>query len=444
MRAQRPLRRIEQLIPVFLRRRILERTRHKFVPRIQIVSARSSHRTGQHMKQHQGAGWLPSAQIAGRAAPPKMRCEAASGSRDLARRLDDDVRFHSAFFFRKLRREFRVVPLQRLDQSFETLAFRPKSVDFKFFPVGPALHKLGVEAIFPKDNHRHCQQHRCFGPGIARHPVVRHARRIRKARIHDGKFRSRHFSFNNALGVRIEIMARLKMGGEQKNKARVSVVRRRPVGIVPEQITKPRRRRAHIRVRVVAVDAPRLQGAFHREVVSRPAHVIHDFFAAIFLERFADARAESFEHLVPRSSRPLPTAARPGPLHRIKDAIGIVNLIDRRRAFRAEPPAAGWMFRVSFKLGDLSGRLIDIGEKSARRLAVEADGGDDLVMLFDAARPGCGIVLDPVVPLLDRRTIRKMAAVALEFGHRCISIFQPCRWSAGRPRPAGRPRRSTE
>src|SRR5271157_4825765 len=52
MRAQRPLLRVEQFVPSFLRRRILERTRHKLVPRIQIVSAWGSNRTSKHVKQH--------------------------------------------------------------------------------------------------------------------------------------------------------------------------------------------------------------------------------------------------------------------------------------------------------------------------------------------------------------------------------------------------------
>ena len=120
-----------------------------------------------------------------------------------------------------------------------------------------------------------------------------------------------------------------------------------------------------------------------------------------------------------------PPPRGPDALHRIKDAIGIVNLIDNRWAFRTKASAAGRMLWVAFKLRDLSSFLIDIGEDSARRFAVEADGGYKLVVLFDAARPGFGIVLDPIVPLLDRRAIRKMAAVALEFGHCGISICFP-------------------
>src|SRR6266446_3703958 len=129
-------------------------------------------------------------------------------------------------------------------------------------------------------------------------------------------------------------------------------------------------------MRVVAVDAPRLRGAIHKVILSGASHVVHDFFTAIFLESFADARAKSLQHFVPRSPRPLPAAAWPRPLHGIKDAIGIMNLSDRGRPLRAQPSAAGRMLRVAFKLSDLSGFLIDVGEKPASRFAVEADGGN--------------------------------------------------------------------
>ena len=217
--------------------------------------------------------------------------------------------------------------------------------------------------------------------------------------------------------MRIEVVPGLKMRRKQQDEAGVSVIGRRAVGIVPEQIAKSRRGRAHIGMRVVAVDAPRLQRALHDEVVSRAAYVIHDLFAAIFLKRFAHARAESLQHFVPRSPRPFSATPRPGALHRIKDAIGIMNLRDRRRALRAKASATGWMLRVALELRDLSGFFIDVGKKSARRLAVEANGRNKLVMLLDAARPGLSIVLDPIVPLFDRRVGREMTAVAFEIGH---------------------------
>ena len=125
------------------------------------------------------------------------------------------------------------MPFERFDQGFETLALGRKSIDFEFFPIGPVLHERRVKAIFSQDDHRHCQQHRRFGARITWHPVIGHARRIRKARIHDGEFCSRHFSFDNPLSMRIEIVPGLEMRGEQQNEARVGVVGRRPVGIMP-------------------------------------------------------------------------------------------------------------------------------------------------------------------------------------------------------------------
>src|SRR5580658_2201978 len=202
------------------------------------------------------------------------------------------------------------------------------------------------------------------------------------------------------------------------------MVGRRTIGIVPEQIAESGGGRAYIGVRVVAVDSPGLESALHDEVVAGAADVVHDFFAAIFLKRFADARAESFEHLIPRSARPLPAAARAGSLHWIKDAIGIVNLRNRGRALGTQAPAAGWMFWIAFELGDLPGFFVDVGEKPARRFAVEANRRNELVMFLDTARPGRGIELDPIIPLVDWRTCGKMAAVALKICHPRISIRQ--------------------
>src|ERR1700716_3521400 len=125
-------------------------------------------------------------------------------------------------------------------------------------------------------------------------------------------------------------------------------------------------------MRVVTVDAPRLRGAIHEVVLSGASHVVHDFFATIFLKRFADARTESLQHLVPRSPRPLPAPARPRALHRIQNAIRIMNLRDRGWPLRTKPPATCGMPWVALKLRDLPRFLIDVGEKPASRFAVEA------------------------------------------------------------------------
>ena len=114
-------------------------------------------------------------------------------------------------------------------------------------------------------------------------------------------------------------------------------------------------------MRVVAVDAPGLQSPLHDEVVARAAHVVHHFFAAIFLKGLADARAESFQHFIPRCARPLAAAARAATLHWVENAIGIVNLRNCGGAFCAEASATCGMLGIAFELRDLSGFFIDVG-----------------------------------------------------------------------------------
>src|SRR5215469_8945632 len=105
------------------------------------------------------------------------------------------------------------------------------------------------------------------------------------------------------------------------------------IRMMPEQITKARRRGTHIRMRVMSVNAPSLQRPLHDEVMPRTSDVIHDFFAAAFLNRFADAGSERLQNFVPRGSSPLPCTSFSDALHRIQNAIGIVNLIDRGGPF---------------------------------------------------------------------------------------------------------------
>jgi hypothetical protein len=75
------------------------------------------------------------------------------------------------------------------------------------------------------------------------------------------------------------------------------------------------------------------------------------------------------------------------------------------------------MLGIALELRDLPRFLVDVGQKAASRFAVKANRGNELVVLLDAARPGLGIVFEPVVPLLDRRTKCEVAAVTLEIGH---------------------------
>src|SRR5260370_36276460 len=102
-----------------------------------------------------------------------------------------------------------------------------------------------------------------------------------------------------------------------------------------------------------------------------------------------------------------------------------MNLIDRGWTFRTKASAAGWMLRVAFKLRDLPRFLIDVCKKPAGRFAVEADGGNEVVMLFDATRPGVRIEFNAVVPLLHRRARVELATVAFEISQCSISVCFP-------------------
>src|SRR5205823_6122633 len=107
-----------------------------------------------------------SAKIAGGAATPKVRGEAAAGCGYLARDLDDDFRFDSAFLFGELRGKAGIVLSQCLDRRFKTLSFSGESVDLQILPVRPILYERGIEPVLIEDEFRHGQQNCRFCSGI--------------------------------------------------------------------------------------------------------------------------------------------------------------------------------------------------------------------------------------------------------------------------------------
>src|SRR6266550_1480712 len=135
----------------------------------------------------------------------------------------------------------------------------------------------------------------------------------------------------------------------------------------------------------------------------RPANVIHNLVAPLFLERFAHPRGDVVEHFVPSDAFPLPFTAFADALQRIANSLGIANLIERRRAFGAISTSAAGMFRIAFEAPNAMGVLFDKSQQTACRLAVKANRWNDTAMLFDFARPLAGIVLDPIVPFFHRR-----------------------------------------
>src|SRR5260370_847852 len=114
-------------------------------------------------------------------------------------------------------------------------------------------------------------------------------------------------------------------------------------------------------------------------------------------------RDEVIKRLVPGVALPLALAALPSAFERIENAFGIVDLVDGGRALGAVAPATARVIGVALKALHAPALFIDVGHQAARRLAVEADGGDNLIVLFDFARPCLRIVFNPVAPLLRRR-----------------------------------------
>src|SRR5205807_9805160 len=104
--------------------------------------------------------------------------------------------------------------------------------------------------------------------------------------------------------------------------------------------------------------------------------LIHDPLLTDLHVRLSDARADVVEHLVPRDTLPASAAARPDPAQRILDPLRIGHLVQGRRPLGAIAPAAAGMDGIAFKFLDRESLAVDVREKPAAGLAVEADRRD--------------------------------------------------------------------
>jgi len=66
--------------------------------------------------------------------------------------------------------------------------------------------------------------------------------------------------------------------------------------------------------------------------------VDHDLVLPLLDDRGAQPRGDPVERLVPADTLPLAAAARADPLERVEDAVGVGDLVDRRRALGAVAP----------------------------------------------------------------------------------------------------------
>src|SRR5207247_4622542 len=131
---------------------------------------------------------------------------------------------------------------------------------------------------------------------------------------------------------------------------------------------------ADVGVRFVPVNAPRRENSFRESIFAGTPDVIHDLVATIFDDGFANARGDIVEDSIPTDAFPFTFTAFARALQRIKNAIGIGDLIQRRRTFGAITSAAPRILRIAFELLNLVGLFIDIGQQPARGLAAETSG----------------------------------------------------------------------
>src|SRR5690606_18779958 len=149
-------------------------------------------------------------------------------------------------------------------------------------------------------------------------------------------------------------------------------------------------------VRVVAVDTPGAQHAIDVAVGAGAADEVHHLVVAVFLDGCADLRGDGVEGFVPRGALILPAAAGAGALERVQDALGVLDLAERRRPLGAGLAAGAGVVGGAPEAAELGGVLLDVRHRPAAGVASGTGGGDMAVALFDLRRPGAGLVFHPV------------------------------------------------
>ncbi|MEJ7722313.1 MAG: hypothetical protein WKF58_18615 [Ilumatobacteraceae bacterium] len=307
----------------------------------------------------------------------------------------------------ELRRVLGVVVEQRLSDLAELQRAIRVQLGEERLPVDPAAHELALPRVVLDEQASNCEQQHGLGTRPRRQPEVGLGARVGQPGIDADHRRAALLALDDPLRVRVEVVAGLEVRRDQEDHLGVGEVARRPVVTHPRLVADAGVGRADVGVAVVPVDAPRLEHAVGVTVLSGSTDVVHHLVVAILGDRRADAAADLVEGLVPRDALPPAAAALADALQRVQDPLGIVHLVEGRRALGAVAATAGGMLGVALDLGDLAALLIDVGDEPARRLAVEARRRHEAVRALLALRPRLGVELVPVVPLLVRREVAK-------------------------------------
>src|SRR5260370_17618704 len=107
---------------------------------------------------------------------------------------------------------------------------------------------------------------------------------------------------------------------------------------MPEGVAGSRSCRADIGVAIVPVDPPRMEDALVvNQLVAGPAHVVHDFVLASFLQRFPNSPTQIVQYLVPRHSLPFALTPLSCPTQWIQNPLRSIDLFNHSRAFAPSP-----------------------------------------------------------------------------------------------------------
>jgi len=113
------------------------------------------------------------------------------------------------------------------------------------------------------------------------------------------------------------------------------------------------------------------------EVIPLPSRAagLADVLGAVISNSVRAFALQQVHGLLPRDALPLICAPRADPLHRVRDAVGVVGVGDRVPALGAKVPQAGEAVRVSLDVDRLA--VFDRHQRAAAAMAVAAYCTDD-------------------------------------------------------------------
>src|SRR5215471_13065082 len=137
---------------------------------------------------------------------------------------------------------------------------------------------------------------------------------------------------------------------------------------------------------VMPVHSPCSKHAFHITIVAWSSDMIHDFVATVFDDGSSDFGGECIQYLIPGGAFPFALATFATTFQRVEDTFGIVDLVDGSRAFGAVPSTTAWVIGVALEFFNTTSLFVYVGQQTTGSFAVEADGGNDVIVPFDFAR----------------------------------------------------------